>query len=61
MILFLVTTREESSHVVLVTARGRDSAASKAQSFLGGFPYDYVVTPLTENGAKVDFDLSITL
>lgn len=45
--------------VVIVTATGRDYAKSKASQFIGGDPDNYIVTPLTQAGDYIHFDISI--
>lgn len=50
----------ENPTVVIVTARDREYAKSKASGFLGKDPDKYIVEPIVPEGAKIHFDLSFT-
>lgn len=58
MILFYVKREDIIDQLVIVTARNREYAKSKAANFLGGNPDKYIVEPLTQMGYRVHFDIT---
>lgn len=54
--VWLVTREQGGSHVI-VTAMDREHAKHKVLPWFGHDPEKYIVTPLTEKGATVKFDI----
>lgn len=56
-ILFVLQRRDMSDLVVVVNAYDRELAKRAAERHLGGNPDNYIVSPVSEPGAKVHIDI----
>lgn len=60
MIVFIIRPNQDAKEHVICTARDREDAKNKAWGVFHGNRDHYIVTPLTQKGDLVVFDLITT-